>query len=110
VYQVLDQAFEEYRVTGGRRRPQRCLQPGTGWAGGLVDRVLGHLGQVEWVACGGVLFGAGEGEQAVNEPFVAGVDLEQGLPELAGLGRHVRPAEGDLDKGAVDGQRGAQLV
>jgi len=68
------------------------------------------VGEVDRTGCAEAFLAAGEGEQAVDEAFMALVDGEQGGAELTQRLAGLRVVEGDLDERAVDGQRGAELV
>jgi hypothetical protein len=79
---------------------------GLGLGGDAPDEV----GEVDGDGVGEALFAAGQGQQPVDEPFVALVDGQQVGAELAQRLAGLRVLQGDLDEGAVDGQRGAELV
>src|SRR6266540_7016464 len=113
VDEVLAESLQQGRVACHGCRGQRGAELDTGLAGGglrLAGDVPDDLCEVDWTVRAEAFLAAGEGEQAVDEVFVAVVDGEQGGAELTQRLVGLRVVEGDLDERAVDGQRGAELV
>jgi hypothetical protein len=110
VEEIGDEPFDEARVAGRVRRSNRCLEGearvvccgrGGGRDGGEVDGLV----VVE------AALAAGEREQRFDQTFLLLADGEQllaGVP--VGLDAGVGIAEGELEQGALEGERGAQLV
>lgn len=69
-----------------------------------------EVGEVDGTVLGETPVAAGKHEQAVDETFVAVVDLQQRGTELSHRFRGIRGVERDLDQRAVDRQRCAQLM
>jgi hypothetical protein len=85
VEQVLGEPFQQYWVAldrGGLQVGVDIDPGGVRVALGFGGDVPRDVGEVYWGGVGDALFAAGEGEQAVDEPFVALVDGKQGGAEL----------------------------
>src|SRR6266511_2627910 len=76
----------------------------------LGGRAPGDLGEVDPVMRREVFLAAREGEQAVDEAFVALVDRQQVGAELTQRRAGMRVVEGHFDERSIDGQRGTQFV
>ena len=111
--QVADQAFKQHRVAVGGSRTRVKAYPYAGRGGlraGLRQDVGGNVGEVHRSAFGDVQFAGGQGQHRVDEPFVAGVDGQEGASQRGRGWRDVGFVERHVDQCPVDGQRGAQLV
>ncbi len=113
VDQVGHQLFEQHRVPehrgggGGHREPHpgefgRALDP-AGHPGQHLAEIHGTRVLHRPVA-------AGEHQQPLDQPFLAGVHLQELSTQVAHPLVGVRVAHGVLDQGTVDRQRGPQLV
>src|SRR5262249_17364091 len=85
VDQVLGQAFQQHRVSGDGRGPELGVDVDVG----PLRRVLGigsdvpcNISKVSTSGLGSVLFAACQGEQPIDQPLVALVDVEQCGTEL----------------------------
>src|SRR6266498_1658253 len=110
VDQVLGEPFQQYWVAlyrGGLQVGVDVDPGGVRVALGFGGDVAGDVGEVDRGGVGDALFAAGEGQQAVDEPFVALVDSEQGGAEPAKWFVCLGVVECDLDEGTVDRQRRA---
>jgi len=110
VEQVDDEPLEQHGVAGHRRFPERGGNGDAG-RGAAVQGVLGDGGQVEGLGAGGLVVGAGQDEQRVDEPLA----VPDRLADLGGHGdqfvdRRARLGQDDVGSGAHQGQGGAQFV
>ncbi|EGJ74266.1 putative two-component system sensor kinase [Streptomyces sp. Tu6071] len=113
LHEVEGDAFQEHAVAvddrGGARAPDLHV-PRRRLAARLVDGAVRDLGEVDGASLDELVVAAGKQEQALDELFAALVGREQGLAELLEFGWRPRIGELDLQEGAVDRERGPQLV
>ena len=111
--QVVDQAFQQPGVTLEADRVDGELGGDLSGVGGRLDPAdaLPEQGiELDGPRVGQPGVGPGQREQRVHDPLLAGVDLQQRSTELDQLGRGVGIGQRDVDQGAVDRDRGLQLV
>ena len=108
--EVGDEPLDEARVAGRLRRLERGVEREAvvicGGGGGRADR-----GEVDGLLAVEAALAAGEREQRFDQTFLLladGEELLAGVP--VGVDAGVGIAEGELEQGALEGERGAQLV
>jgi hypothetical protein len=112
--QVGDHALEQGGIAGDRGGPKPGDHPPAGRVGGVaavLQRLGGGVGQVGRLPQSGLPLAAGQREQPLEQPLAAA----GGVADPFGHGAQLRlggvgVGQGDVDFGAGDRQRGAQLV